>query len=190
MRLIIPTLSINVPVFFGKDGASRQEIIDKENSAVYFTWGPLTVIADHSSQANFHNLNKAKPGETIAYLCGDRVKKYICDRSEVGHIVSDGGNRLYDSRWMPVHENVKHGVCMYTCIERSAKNIMDVRLTHWIEYTGQVQHSSQQVQQDQQAQKEQQVQQAQQLVKKSGQATVKKVINKIRDLFKRTVVSA
>ena len=124
MRLIIPSLNINIPVFFGKNGPERQEIIDAQNSAVYFKWNQLTVIADHSSQANFKNLNKVKSKKAIAYLC---------DNTEIGHILIGHGNRLYNSRWLPVHKVYKSGVCIYTCIKRRGQDIMDVRLTHWSE---------------------------------------------------------
>lgn len=133
MRLIIPSLNINIPVFFGKNGSERQEIIDAQNSAVYFKWNQLTVIADHSSQANFKNLNKVKSKKAIAYLCDNTTKKYICDKSEIGHILIGHGNRLYNSRWLPVHKVYKSGVCIYTCIKRRGQDIMDVRLTHWSE---------------------------------------------------------
>lgn len=133
MRLIIPSLNINIPVFFGKNGPERQEIIDAQNSAVYFKWGQLTVIADHSSQANFKNLNEVASENTIGYICGDTTKKYVCDKTEIGHILIGSGNRLYNSLWKPVYEVYNSGVCIYTCIKRRGSNIMDVRLTHWSE---------------------------------------------------------
>ena len=131
MYLAIPKLLIAVPVeerMFG----NGQDILDKENLAVSFHWNKLMVIADHNHQSNFKNLNKAKEG-TKAYLIDKKkIEMYVCDSTQVGHItLSPHGNRLYDSEYMPVHLVFDSGLCIYTCIEKSADDIMDVRLTHW-----------------------------------------------------------
>ena len=93
-----------------------------------WNWGKLTVIADHSYQG-FYKINRAAVGKTKAYL-GTRA--YICDVSEIGHIrITDKGNRLYTASWEAVYGAWADGLCLYTCIEMSASDIMDVRLTHW-----------------------------------------------------------
>ena len=146
---------ILVPLYERTVG-NGQEIVDRENSAVIFHWNDLSVIADHSHQSNFSNLNKAIPLKTIGYIFSNnttklecdskqtkptkivahislnRMTKLLCDDTQVGHILlSDSGNRLTDKNNHLVHTVFHDGYCIYTCIQRSAPNIIDVRLTHW-----------------------------------------------------------
>jgi len=121
--LIIPSLGIFV---IAKTG-DRQKNVDSKYAAMW-NWGKLTVIADHSYQG-FYKINRAAVGKTKAYL-GTRA--YLCDVSEIGHIrITDKGNRLYRASWEAVYGAWADGLCLYTCIEMSASDIMDVRLTHW-----------------------------------------------------------
>ena len=130
--LKIPTLAIKVPVYDRVSG-SGQDIIDRTDSAVRFKQGPLTIICDHCDQANFTRLNAAVPEHTRAFIINGFFKRerYICTGSEIGHIIiSEAGNRLYDSQWRHVYQTHK-GLCIYTCMRKSADDVMDVRLTFW-----------------------------------------------------------
>lgn len=126
MILTIPSLLIFVPVYERTTG-NGQDIIDKPNSAVMFKWGKLTVIADHSHQNNFSNLNRAIPGKTRLYLIGKMTTPLICDSTEVGFIT---GNRLYNRKGEEVHRLGLDGLIIYTCIGKRG-DATDVRLTHW-----------------------------------------------------------
>ena len=132
IKLKIPTLSINVPIYDRVSG-SGQEIIDRADSAVRFKQGPLTIICDHCTHANFMRLNAAVPEHTRAFIVKGifNRERYVCTGSEVGHIlISDSGNRLYDSQWRHVYQT-HEGLCIYTCMRKSAEDVMDVRLTFW-----------------------------------------------------------
>ena len=128
--LIIPSLFIFVSLYEG----NGQDIVDASNSAAIWGYKDLTLIADHNNQSNFANLNKVKPNKTKLYVLGQNRKHYICDRSEVGYIVTENGhNRLYNAAYKPVYQTEQSGLVVYTCIVRSAPNVMDIRLTHWRE---------------------------------------------------------
>lgn len=127
VRLTIPTLFISLPCEERKQG-NGQNIMDRPNCAVCWKWGNLTVIADHSQQG-FNRINRAIVGRTRAYYAR---KGYICDVSEIGHIyITNEGNRLYRADGCPVNKAWAGGLCLYTCISKSAPNKVDVRLTHW-----------------------------------------------------------
>ncbi len=131
MYLCVPTLLIAVPLFERTTG-NGQEIVDRDNSAVIFHWNGLSVIADHSYQSNFSNLNKVKPNRTRAYIYKSKLETILCDDSQIGHILlSENGNRLVDQNFNLVHTVFTDGYCIYTCRTRSAQNVIDVRLTHW-----------------------------------------------------------
>lgn len=137
-KIMIPELAINVPVYWKKEGTNGQDIVDAPNSAVIFKWTKscdLKVIADHSSQSNFRNLNRAKVNETEAYLDLDKRRiKHRCIVSEVGHIKTvNGRNFLFGEDWLSIYPKHHDGICIYTCIKRSAPDVMDVRLTFWKE---------------------------------------------------------
>ena len=131
-RIEIPELNISVPLN-GTESGGAQEVIDREDSAVYLIWPNNITIADHCHQANFSNLNKAIPGRTKAYIVTpDSKKGYFCYKTQVGHIkIGATSNTLYDQNWEAVYEKNGGGLTMYTCIERSAPDVMDVRLTYW-----------------------------------------------------------
>lgn len=132
-RLEIPELDISVPLYDTSVG-SAQRIVDNLDSAVYLRWGNGQIaIADHSNQANFSNLEHAKAGESKAFIdSGTSRVQYVCYRSQVGHIKTDvGGNSIFDEAWNPVFWQNAGGLTIYTCIHRSAPNIMDIRLTYW-----------------------------------------------------------
>ena len=132
-RLEIPELNISVPVYDTKTGSAKS-IIDAKNSAVYLRWFTQHAIADHSDHANFSNLNRVRVGHTVLYIDnGMTQKKYVCVKSQVGHIKIDGpmGNEIYDANWELAYSQNQGGLCLYTCMTRSAPNIMDVRLTYW-----------------------------------------------------------
>ncbi len=135
MLLVIPSLFIIVPLYECKYGETRQEVVDRPNSALIWNWGDLSLIADHSNQENFSNLNKAIPNRTKLYIYGDKeVKKYICDSSEVGFIRTESGhNNLYNSKGHLVFSLNLKGLVIYTCIERVSPTMTNVRLTHWKE---------------------------------------------------------
>ena len=133
-RLEIPELSIGVALYDTRVGTAQQ-IVDNPESAVLLRWEAQKAIADHSSQSNFANLNRARPYGTVMYLDskGGARERYLCVSSQVGHIKTDehGTNSIYDGKWESPRVKNKGGICIYTCIQRSAPNIMDIRLTYW-----------------------------------------------------------
>lgn len=135
--LDIPSLKIRVPLYCPGE-KSAQEITDDRYSAACFPWGGLTVIADHSHQGTFSMLNLAKAGKTVAVIDdGHAQKEYVCSSSQVGHLKSaEYGNELYDAEWAEVAGQNDGGLCIYTCIAKSARDVMDVRLTFWTPYSG------------------------------------------------------
>lgn len=131
--LTIPSLWIFVPLFERKAG-NGQDIVDRADSAVFFCWDDLTIIVDHSHQNNFSNLNKAIPGRTKLYIYSKGTKRYICDKTEVGHLkLINGHNMLYDKDWQSVYHQQLDGLIVYTCIKRVRADVIDIRLTHWRE---------------------------------------------------------
>lgn len=133
-RLFIPQLDIAVRVFKRPvaTAGNGQEIVDAIDSAVYFNMGALEIIADHCDQSNFGNLVHSEIGKTKAFLVWkDHDCEYECVGVEVGHITIAGvGNRLYDGNWNPIYTH-QDGLCIYTCLEKSAPDVMDVQLTFW-----------------------------------------------------------
>ena len=132
-RLEIPELEIGVPLYDSR-GQDKQAIVDAENSAIYMNWGTQQCIADHTYQSNFVNLNKAIVGKTIAFIDdGTNRRAYCCVSSQIGHIRigMNGGNTLLDANWELVYPQNYGGICIYTCLRKSADDVMDVRLTFW-----------------------------------------------------------
>lgn len=130
-RLEIPRLLISVPLY-DANGANKQRVVDDTDSAVYFRFGYQDAIADHSNQANFQNLNLAKPGMLAVIDQGETKTSYKLVQSQIGHIrISPLSNQLYDQDWNPVALQNAGGLCIYTCIRKSADDVMDVRLTYW-----------------------------------------------------------
>ena len=131
-RLEIPDLDISVPLYdtYGKDS---QKIVDTYNSAAYLHWGEQVAIADHASQANFIRLNQVREGITDAYIVNQGAReKYVCYQSQVGHIQTvNGKNQIYDAKWRSVFTQNTSGLTIYTCMQRSAPDVMDIRLTYW-----------------------------------------------------------
>lgn len=131
-RLEIPSLFISVPLYDSK-GADNQRVVDNPNSAAYMHWQKQDAIADHASQASFSNLNMVKPGKTVATIdLRTRQEKYLCVNSQVGHIrISPNGNRIFDANWNSANFQNEGGLCIYTCMGKSAEDVMDIRLTYW-----------------------------------------------------------
>ena len=131
-RLEIPDLKISVPVYKAQGGNS-QKLCDDINSAVCLNWGNQIAIADHCDQGHFSNLNNVKVGITIATIdLQTSQKQYRCIKSQIGHIrISKEGNRIFDANWLPVYSQNPGGMTIYTCINKSQVDIMDVRLTYW-----------------------------------------------------------
>lgn len=132
-RLEIPELFISVPLYDATGGADRQRVVDDPDSAVFMHWQKQDAIADHASQGGFSNLNMAKVKRTIATIDQQTHKQsYVCVNSQIGHImISAIGNRIYDENWEPAYTQNNGGLCIYTCIRKSANDVMDVRLTYW-----------------------------------------------------------
>lgn len=131
--LEIPELHIGVPLYDSMD-KNKQEIVDDENSAIYMNWGTQQCIADHTYQNNFVNLSKAVVGKTIAIIDdGKDQRRYRCYSSQIGHIRigPNGGNTLLDENWELVYPQNIGGISIYTCLQLSADDVMDVRLTFW-----------------------------------------------------------
>ena len=133
-RLEIPDLAISVPLN-GIECGPAQKVIDLEDSAIYLNWPNQTVIADHCHQGNFSNLNQAIPGQTKAFILEpDSKKSFVCYQTQIGHIkIGEKSNILFDHDWIPVYKSNVGGLTMYTCIEKSSANVMDVRVTYWKE---------------------------------------------------------
>lgn len=131
-RLEIRSLFITVPLYDAGTGAEKQKVVDDPNSAVFFHLGMQDVIADHACQANFQNLNMAKPGMTAVIDQKETKTTYRMVQTQVGHIrMTPLGNRLYDQNWNAVGLQNEGGLCIYTCMGQSADDVMDVRLTYW-----------------------------------------------------------
>ena len=131
MILTIPSLLIFTSVYERKTG-NGQDIIDRPDSAVMFQWNRLTIIADHSHQNNFGNLNRAIPGKTKLYLINGRVQSFVCDSTEVGFIYrTPTMNILHNSKGEELYRLGLDGLVIYTCVAQKTPNAVDVRLTHW-----------------------------------------------------------
>ena len=131
-RVEIPDLHISVPLYDTSVGAAQQ-IVDNQNSAVYLHWPAQNAIADHASQANFSNLSNVIVGSTTMSIeTPNNARYYRCVKSQVGHIkTTNGSNRIFDENWESPYIQNTGGICIYTCLGRSAPDIMDVRLTYW-----------------------------------------------------------
>jgi len=133
-RLEIPDLNISVPLYDGGGGTS-QSIVDKVNSAAYMHWINQDAISDHASQANFANLQNAQPGITKAFIVFPaQAEHYICVSNQIGHLKDMGegkGRRVYDANWKCVYYENTGGLCIYTCRQMSADDVMDITLTYW-----------------------------------------------------------
>ena len=131
-RIEIPTLNISVPLYDTSTG-SAQQIIDNEHSAVYLRWGQQIAVADHTTSENFCNLAHAIEGRTVATIDRKTSKQnYICSKKQIGHIkIGNGSNSIYDSKWQPVFPQNAGGLTTYTCISKSAEDVMDIWLIFW-----------------------------------------------------------
>lgn len=131
-RLEIQELNISVPLYDAR-GLASQRVVDNRNSAAFMRWQKQIAIADHCDQANFSNLNKVRAGSTTAVIdLRNTQERFICVSSQVGHIrLAESGNRIFDRNWNPANTQNEGGLCIYTCIEKSAPDVMDVRLTFW-----------------------------------------------------------
>ena len=131
-RLEIPDLDISVPLYDTSTGGAQQ-IVDKKDSAVLLRWNVQNAIADHSDQCNFSNLSNAVVGgTTMSIETQNSSKRYRCVRSQVGHIkTTNGSNQIFDENWNSPYTQNAGGICIYTCLNRSAPDIMDIRLTYW-----------------------------------------------------------
>lgn len=145
-RLEIAELGISIPLYDATDSSGTQRIVDRQDSAAYIHWIKQDAIADHANQSNMANLNMAKAGRTIAVIdLGGEQLAYRCVSSQVGHIrlSPDGKNRIFDANWNRANLQNEGGLCIYTCMHKSAEDIMDVRLTYWrpiIEEAGEEAH--------------------------------------------------
>lgn len=127
-RIEIPSLRISIPLY--NTNGNAQEIVDKKNSAAYIQWKNQAAIVDHSGQDGFERLAKAIPNSTIAYIDQNgKREKYLCVKKQIGHIKLGNKNQLVDANWKSADSN--NGLVMYTCIKKSASDIMDVWLIYW-----------------------------------------------------------
>ena len=128
-RIEIPALKIRFPVYEAANG-NAQKIVDDKNSAAYINWHTQIAIVDHSGQDGFERLAKAQPGVTTGHIdFQNRTERILCVKKQIGHILLGEKNKLVDANWQPADSH--GGVVMYTCIKKSASNIMDVWLTYW-----------------------------------------------------------
>lgn len=131
-RLEIPALNISVPLY-DTSIDSAQKLVDNQNSAAYLRWPAQNAIADHASQANFSNLSNVVVGTTTMSIeTPNNATKYRCVKSQVGHIkTANGSNTIFDENWESPYVQNAGGICIYTCLGRSAPDVMDIRLTYW-----------------------------------------------------------
>lgn len=127
--LTIPSLNISVPLY---EGDNTQAIVDDSDSAVWFRLGVQDCIADHCHQGGFSRIKDAKPG-TVAWVTTPSGKdKYICIRSDTGHLVNESGKYyLRDAHMQPVYQLNPGGLCIYTCTGKSDSQKTYVYLTYW-----------------------------------------------------------
>ena len=119
-RVIIPSLFISIPLYDANGDA--QQIVDAPRSAAFLRWHGQDAIADHSGQNGFQRISKAIPYKTTAYVKGE---KFLCTKKQIGHIRQ---SKIFDSEWNHVKSD---GLVMYTCIGKSAEDVMDVWLVYW-----------------------------------------------------------
>jgi hypothetical protein len=121
-------LRISIPLN-DADNANSQYIVDRKDSAACMKAKNYMLIADHSGQDGFERLGNVVPHTTVAYINMQTYKeRYVCIRKQIGHIIIGEKNKLVDANYNPISE---YDLVMYTCIKRSAKNVMDVWLTYW-----------------------------------------------------------
>ena len=129
-RIEIPSLYVSLPLYDTHGNA--QEVVDMKNAAAFIQWVKQAAIVDHSGQDGFERIAKAIPGSTLAYIeynDGKVKERYVCTKKQIGHIRTENGkNKIYDADWKTP---VSNGLVMYTCIKKSAANVMDVWLTYW-----------------------------------------------------------
>lgn len=131
-RFEIQRLGIAVPLYAANNIDDAQRIVDKQNSAVLLRWATQMVSADHSSQ-KFSRLKHVRVGDMAFIEKKDGKKRpFQCVKTQVGHIRTENGvNKLYDANWQKV--SLRKGILtVYSCLGKSAPNVMDVTLTYWI----------------------------------------------------------
>ena len=118
-RLLIPSVGIDVALISEGDNPQgkstevlRQEVVDREDSALLYYDDPVgNIIADHSNQ-NFAKLPEVKVGDSAYILSGDRMVTLECvfatDGVNTGYGITD-----LDGGW---HHTDADYVC-YTCLE-------------------------------------------------------------------------
>ena len=112
-RLFIPSLGVDVALYYARLDADAQEITDAHDSAAYITETPEVLIADHWNQG-FEAINGCVPGETIAYIKnGDGMTAYICTVSTLGHNTSTD---LVDNSGYSYMSDPSGGFTAYTCV--------------------------------------------------------------------------
>ena len=123
-RLVVPSVGIDVALFnWGPEPVGdystdkiveivRQEVVDREDSALLYYDDPVgNIIADHSNQ-DFSALSNVKVGDAAYILSGDRMVTLECS------FISDGVNTGYgitdkDGGWN--HPDTDY--VLYTCLE-------------------------------------------------------------------------
>lgn len=113
-RWIIPGVGINVACY-QPTTAYGQDITDAWDSAAYFGYAGLDIIADHSNQ-EFSALKHVSVGMEAYMDYGSYRQKYVCTRFEYGH---NDGDYLMDADYnqiYPVYSDYNTGgITCYTC---------------------------------------------------------------------------
>ena len=120
-RLTIPSVGVNVGCFWGTN--NLQTLVDASDSAALFSYGGMTIIADHRHQG-FSAMKNSSIG-TKAYMnYGDHTEEYVCIANFKGH---NTGHALTDNNDTDISELYPGYLAMYTCNE----NWQNITITIW-----------------------------------------------------------
>ena len=120
-RLTIPSVGVNVGCFWGTN--NLQTLVDASDSAALFSYGGMTIVADHRHQG-FSAMKSSSIG-TKAYMdYGDHTEEYVCIANFKGH---NTGHALTDNNDTNISELYPGYLGMYTCNE----NWQNVTITIW-----------------------------------------------------------
>ena len=120
-RLTIPSVGVNVGCFWGTN--NLQTLVDASDSAALFSYGGMTIVADHRHQG-FSAMKNSSIG-TKAYMnYGDHTEEYVCIANFKGH---NTGHALTDNNDTDISELYPGYLAMYTCNE----NWQNITITIW-----------------------------------------------------------
>lgn len=105
-RLYIDDIDVDVALY----NSNKQEVVDRDDSAAYFSWSGYTLIGDHNTEA-FAPLGTVKVGTITRIVREDgTIVYYECTDVFKGH---NTGYRITD--WDGNKVTAKADILMYTC---------------------------------------------------------------------------